>query len=81
MVDDDLVESQAIEHLENIDNDKEDELLNQEIINVKESKSHPLDSVIGNINERTLRSKVQSESNFNCWYETKEVTFTLDFRS
>ena len=39
LVDDDLVESQAIENLENIDNDKEDELLNQEITNVKESKS------------------------------------------
>ena len=72
LVDDDLVESQAIEHLENLDNDKEDELLNQEITNVKESKSHPLDSVIGNINERTLRSKAQSESNFFCFVSTIE---------
>ena len=53
LVDDDLVESKAIESQEILGNDKEDELLNKEIVNVKESKSHPLDSVIGNINENT----------------------------
>lgn len=72
LVDDDLVESQAIESQEILENDKEDELLNKELVNVKESKSHPLDSVIGNINERTLRSKVQNESNYFCFVPTIE---------
>ena len=72
LVDDDLVESQAIESQEILGNDKEDELLNKELVNVKESKSHPLDGVIGNINERTLRSKVQNESNYFCFVSTIE---------
>jgi hypothetical protein len=71
-VDDDLVESQAIESQEILGKDKEDELLNKELVNVKESKSHPLDSVIGKINERTLRSKVQNESNYFCFVSTIE---------
>ena len=62
LVDDDLVESQVVNQIY-LENDKEDELLNREIINVKESKSHPLDSFIGKLNERTLRSKAQNESN------------------
>jgi hypothetical protein len=72
LVDDDLVESQAIESQEILGNDKEDELLNKELVNVKESKSHPLDGFIGNINERTLRSKVQNESNYFCFVSTIE---------
>ena len=72
LVDDDLVESQAIESQEILGNDKEDELLNKELVNVKESKSHPLDGVIGNINERTLRSKVQNESNYFCFVSNIE---------
>ena len=62
LVDDDLVESQAIENQEILSDDKEDELFNKELVNVKESKSHPLDGVIGNINERTLRSNVQNKA-------------------
>ena len=70
--DDDLVESQAMENQVTIENDKEEELLNKEIVNVKESKSHPLDNVIGKINERTLRSKAQNESNYFCFVSTIE---------
>ncbi|GKG22988.1 hypothetical protein Tco_0388291 [Tanacetum coccineum] len=57
--DDDLVEEDAIEvsKTRTLGNDIEDESLeNNEIINVKESKSHPLENVIGNLNQRTLRS-------------------------
>ena len=57
LVDDDLVESQVIKNQNDLENDKEDELLNREIVNIKESKSHPLDSVIGKLNERTLKIK------------------------
>ncbi|GJS88184.1 hypothetical protein Tco_0770820 [Tanacetum coccineum] len=48
--DDDLVEEEAIEvnKTRPLDNDLEDKPLeNNEIINIKESKSHPLDNVIG----------------------------------
>ncbi|GJR71281.1 hypothetical protein Tco_0083646 [Tanacetum coccineum] len=63
--DDDLVEEEAIEvnKTRPLGNDLEDKSLeNNEIINIKESKSHPLDNVIGNLNQRTLRSQAQDKS-------------------
>nr|GFA86538.1 hypothetical protein CTI12_AA182560 [Tanacetum cinerariifolium] len=57
--DDDLVEEEAIDvnKIKPLGNDLEDKSLeNNEIINIKESKSYPLDNVIGNLNKRTLRS-------------------------
>ncbi|GJY25969.1 retrovirus-related pol polyprotein from transposon TNT 1-94 [Tanacetum coccineum] len=62
--DDDLVEEEAIEvnKIKPLGNDLEDKSLeNNEIINNKESKSHPLDNVIGNLNQRTLRSQAQDK--------------------
>ncbi|GJT06478.1 retrovirus-related pol polyprotein from transposon TNT 1-94 [Tanacetum coccineum] len=62
--DDDLVEEEAIEvnKTKPLGNDLEDKSLeNNEIINIKESKSHPLDNVIGNLNQRTLRSQAQDK--------------------
>ncbi|GKA28667.1 hypothetical protein Tco_0714912 [Tanacetum coccineum] len=57
LVDDDIIESQIIENqIEDIEI-KENEPLNKEIINIKETKDHPIDSVIGKLNERTLRSQ------------------------
>ncbi|GJW60466.1 retrovirus-related pol polyprotein from transposon TNT 1-94 [Tanacetum coccineum] len=58
--DDDLVEEKAIEvnKTRPLGKDLEDKSLeNNEIINIKESKSHPLENVIGNLNQRTLRSQ------------------------
>ncbi|GJY72776.1 hypothetical protein Tco_0477207 [Tanacetum coccineum] len=47
LVDDDIIESQIIENqIEDIEI-KENEQLNKEINNIKESKDHPIDSVIG----------------------------------
>nr|GEX84125.1 copia protein [Tanacetum cinerariifolium] len=63
--DDDLVEEEAIEVNKSrpLGNDLEDKPLeNNEIINIKESKSHPLDNVIANLNQRTLRSQAQEKS-------------------
>ncbi|GJW40089.1 hypothetical protein Tco_0065934 [Tanacetum coccineum] len=60
--DDDLVEEEAIEvnKTRPLGNDLEDKSLeNNEIINIKESKSHPLENVIGNLNQRTLRSQAR----------------------
>ncbi|GJT49494.1 retrovirus-related pol polyprotein from transposon TNT 1-94 [Tanacetum coccineum] len=39
---------------------------------IEESKSHPLDNVIGNLNQRTLRSQAQDKSNFFCFFPTIE---------
>ncbi|GJT22447.1 retrovirus-related pol polyprotein from transposon TNT 1-94 [Tanacetum coccineum] len=73
--DDDLVEEDAIEvsKTRTLGNDIEDESLeNNEIINIKESKSHPLENVIGNLNQRTLRSQAQDKSKFFCFLSTIE---------
>ncbi|GJZ96279.1 retrovirus-related pol polyprotein from transposon TNT 1-94 [Tanacetum coccineum] len=72
LVDDDIIESQIIENqIEDIE-EKENEPLNKEIINIKESKDHPIETVIGNLNERTLRSQVQNQSNFFCFVSSLE---------
>ncbi|GJU44064.1 retrovirus-related pol polyprotein from transposon TNT 1-94 [Tanacetum coccineum] len=62
--DDELVEEEAIKvnKTRNLGNDVEDKSLeNKEIINIKESNSHPLENVIGNLNQRTLRSQAQDK--------------------
>ncbi|GJZ38085.1 retrovirus-related pol polyprotein from transposon TNT 1-94 [Tanacetum coccineum] len=75
MVDDGLDEEEAIKVTEkkNLENDFEDETLEMdEIINIKESKNHPLDNIIENLNQRTLRSQDQNKSNFFCFISTIE---------
>ncbi|GJY16761.1 hypothetical protein Tco_0387183 [Tanacetum coccineum] len=55
-----LYEEEAIKVTEkkNLENEIKDETLEvDEIFNIKESKNHPLDNVIGNLNKRTLRSQ------------------------
>ncbi|GJT28006.1 hypothetical protein Tco_0908281 [Tanacetum coccineum] len=57
LVDDDLDEEEAIRvtKKKNLENDIEDETLEvDEIVNIKESKNHPLENVIGNLKQRTL---------------------------
>ncbi|GKB95341.1 retrovirus-related pol polyprotein from transposon TNT 1-94, partial [Tanacetum coccineum] len=44
-----------------------------EIVNIKESRNHPLENVIGNLNQRTLRSQIQNQSNFVCFISTIEL--------
>ncbi|GJY91077.1 zf-CCHC domain-containing protein [Tanacetum coccineum] len=57
----------------NLENDIEDETLDvDEIVNIKEYKNHPLENVIGNLNQRTLRSQAQNQSNFFCFISTIE---------
>ncbi|GKF42468.1 hypothetical protein Tco_0125810 [Tanacetum coccineum] len=43
-----------------------------EIVNIKESRNHQLENVIGNLNQRTLRSQAQNQSNFYCFISTIE---------
>ncbi|GJY38509.1 zf-CCHC domain-containing protein [Tanacetum coccineum] len=73
--DDDLVKEEAIKVNETrpLGNDVEDKSLkNNEIINIKEYKSHPLENTIGNLDERTLRLQAQDKSNFFCFISTME---------
>ncbi|GKE48239.1 hypothetical protein Tco_1479497 [Tanacetum coccineum] len=75
LVDDDLDEVKAIKVTEkkNLENNVGDETLQiDETINIKESGNHPLENVIGNLNQRTLRSQAQNQSNFFCFILTIE---------
>ncbi|GJY70060.1 hypothetical protein Tco_0473042 [Tanacetum coccineum] len=65
LVDDDVGEEEAIKNNTKVvnNNNKEDELIEvDEVINIKKFKNHPLDQVIGNLNQRTLRSQAQNHS-------------------
>ncbi|GJV07183.1 retrovirus-related pol polyprotein from transposon TNT 1-94 [Tanacetum coccineum] len=75
LLDDDLDEEETIKVTEkkNLENDIEDETLEfDEIVNIKKSRNHPLENVIGNLNQRTLRSQTQNQSNFFCFISTIE---------
>ncbi|GJV89064.1 retrovirus-related pol polyprotein from transposon TNT 1-94 [Tanacetum coccineum] len=75
LIDDDVGEEESIEKYTKVinTNNKEDESLEvDEVVNIRESKNHPLDQVIGNLNQRTLRSQAQNHSNFFCFVSTIE---------
>ncbi|GKB93829.1 hypothetical protein Tco_0979966 [Tanacetum coccineum] len=60
LMDDGLDEEEAIKDTKkkNLENDIEDKTLEiDKVVNVKESRNYPLENVIGNINQRTLRSQ------------------------
>nr|GEX53395.1 copia protein [Tanacetum cinerariifolium] len=61
LTDDDLDEEEEIKVTEkNLENDIVDETLEiDEIVNIKESRNHQLENVIGNLNQRTLRLVAQ----------------------
>nr|GEW02902.1 retrovirus-related Pol polyprotein from transposon TNT 1-94 [Tanacetum cinerariifolium] len=62
LVDDDVGEEDAIRKNTKIVNiNNEDESIKvEEIVNIKESKNHPLDQVMKNLNQRTLISEAQN---------------------
>ncbi|GJR32402.1 hypothetical protein Tco_1108634 [Tanacetum coccineum] len=75
LVDDDLGEEEAIRmntKKVNMNNEKDESVEVDEIVNIKESKNNPLDQVIGNLNQRTLRSQAQNHSNFFYFISTIE---------
>ncbi|GJT15261.1 hypothetical protein Tco_0873967 [Tanacetum coccineum] len=75
LVDDDVGEEEAIENNTKVvnNNNVDDESIEVvEVGNIKESKNHPLEQVIGNLNQRTLRSQAQNHSNFICFISTIE---------
>ncbi|GJR37361.1 retrovirus-related pol polyprotein from transposon TNT 1-94 [Tanacetum coccineum] len=77
LVDDDLDEEEAIKVTKkNLENDIKDKTLKtDEIVNIKESRNHPLKNVIGNLNQRTLRSQAQNQSNLFCFISTIEPKY------
>nr|GEW86633.1 retrovirus-related Pol polyprotein from transposon TNT 1-94 [Tanacetum cinerariifolium]GEY05463.1 retrovirus-related Pol polyprotein from transposon TNT 1-94 [Tanacetum cinerariifolium] len=73
LVDDDLDEDKEIKIAEkkNLENDIVDETLEiDEIVNINESRNHPLENIIGNLNQRTLRSQAYNQNNFFCFIST-----------
>ncbi|GKE88405.1 retrovirus-related pol polyprotein from transposon TNT 1-94, partial [Tanacetum coccineum] len=71
----DLDKEEAIKVTEKkiLENDIEDETLKiDEVVNIKESRNHQLENVLGNLNQRTLRSQAQNQSNFFCFISTIE---------
>nr|GEY61449.1 retrovirus-related Pol polyprotein from transposon TNT 1-94 [Tanacetum cinerariifolium] len=74
-VDDDVGEEDAIRRntkIVNTNNDEDESIEVEEIVNIKESKNHPLDQVIGNLNQRNLRSQAQNHCNFFYFIPTIE---------
>ncbi|GKE93536.1 hypothetical protein Tco_1574631 [Tanacetum coccineum] len=73
LVDEDVGEDEAIENnIKVVNNNNEDESVEVKVVNIKESKSQPLEQVIGSLNQRTLRSQAQNQSNFFCFISTIE---------
>nr|GEW31359.1 alpha/beta hydrolases superfamily protein [Tanacetum cinerariifolium] len=65
LVDDDLDEEEAIKVIKkkNLENDIVYETLDiDKIVNIKESRNHPLENVIGNFNQSTLRLQSQNKN-------------------
>ncbi|GKB18775.1 hypothetical protein Tco_0852698 [Tanacetum coccineum] len=83
LVDDDVGEEEAIKKntkVVNNNNEKDESIEVDKIVNIKEPKNHPLDQVIGNLNQRTLRSQAQNHCNFFCFIsmiEPKDVKEAL----
>ncbi|GJX07903.1 retrovirus-related pol polyprotein from transposon TNT 1-94, partial [Tanacetum coccineum] len=63
LVDDDILENKIIENQEKDLEIKENELLNKEIVNIKETKDHPIDSVIEVIQDESWTMAMQEELN------------------
>ncbi|GJV69863.1 hypothetical protein Tco_1485372 [Tanacetum coccineum] len=75
LVDDDVGDEEAIRNNTKVvnNNNEEDESIEvDEVVNIKESKNYPLDQVIGNLIQRTLRSQAQDHSNFFCFISSIE---------
>ncbi|GJY38944.1 retrovirus-related pol polyprotein from transposon TNT 1-94 [Tanacetum coccineum] len=69
----DKEEAIKVTEKKNLKKDIVDETLEiDEIVNIKESRNHSLENVIGNLNQRTLRSQAQNQSNFFCFISTIE---------
>ncbi|GJY75980.1 retrovirus-related pol polyprotein from transposon TNT 1-94 [Tanacetum coccineum] len=73
LVNDDVGKEETIRKntkIVNTNNEEDESIEVDKIVNIKESKNHPLDQVIRNLNQRTLRSQAQNHSNFFCFIST-----------
>ncbi|GKD78660.1 hypothetical protein Tco_1341281 [Tanacetum coccineum] len=73
LIDDDMIKEHAIQNhdrIQNPDCDLEEVLPSVE--NIKEIRDHLIDQVIGELDERTLRSHAQDRSNFFAFVSTIE---------
>ncbi|GJT64624.1 retrovirus-related pol polyprotein from transposon TNT 1-94 [Tanacetum coccineum] len=79
LVDDDVSEEEVIERKVKVDNNVENESIEvDEVVNIKESKSHPLEQVIRNLNQRTLRSKAYIILNKHTMKVEESLNVTFD---
>ncbi|GJZ17484.1 retrovirus-related pol polyprotein from transposon TNT 1-94 [Tanacetum coccineum] len=74
LLDDDLDEEEAIKvKKKSLENDIDDETLEiDKVVNIKESRNHPLENVIENLNQITLRSQAQNQSKLFYFISTIE---------
>ncbi|GJR28625.1 zf-CCHC domain-containing protein [Tanacetum coccineum] len=74
-IDHDVGKEEAIRNntkVVNNNNEENESIEVDKVVNIKESKKHPFDQVIGNLNQRTLTSQAQNYSNFFCFISTIE---------
>ncbi|GJZ73689.1 retrovirus-related pol polyprotein from transposon TNT 1-94 [Tanacetum coccineum] len=73
LVDDDMIEEQAVQNhdkTQNLNYDLQENIPRVE--NIREIRDHPIDQVIGELDERTFRSHAQDRSNFFAFVSTIE---------
>ncbi|GJZ41681.1 DUF4219 domain-containing protein [Tanacetum coccineum] len=64
-LDDDMIEEQAVQNHDRTQNPNYDlEEVIPRVENISETRDHPIDQVIGELDERTLKSHAQDRSNF-----------------
>nr|GEW83860.1 hypothetical protein [Tanacetum cinerariifolium] len=80
LVDDDVGEEEVIKKNTRVVNNNYEEV--EEVINIKEFKNHPLDYVIGNVNQRTLSEfemSMMGELNFFLGLQIKQIENEIFF--
>ncbi|GJU25133.1 protein CHUP1, chloroplastic [Tanacetum coccineum] len=71
LVDDEIIEEQAIQNYDRNQNPNCDvEEVIPRVENIREVRDHPIDHVIGELDERTLRSHAQDRTNFFAFVST-----------
>ncbi|GJV48224.1 hypothetical protein Tco_1438436 [Tanacetum coccineum] len=73
LVDDDMIEEHAVQNHDRTQNPNCDlEKVFHRVENIQEIRDHPIDQVVGKLDERTLRSHAQDRSNFFAFVLTME---------
>nr|GEU65541.1 retrovirus-related Pol polyprotein from transposon TNT 1-94 [Tanacetum cinerariifolium] len=83
LVDDDVGEEDAIRKytkIVNTNNEEDESIEVEEIVNIKESKNHLLDQVMGNLKQRTLRSQAQNHTRLESIRILLAISCANDFK-